>query len=172
MNVLAVASVADHHPDRVLRDVLAALQRDPGRRRARSTTRTIATCSRSRSCSSCSPPCTRPASWASSCGACCRGSVLFPIAQISYSLYLVHEMFMLWLFPKTALHVRPRARGPRHDGRGGGDRARHVVCRRDASVSAGRAAVDARARSLPAVRRFSGVRAPGSALTEKQEALP
>ena len=28
--------------------------------------------------------------------------VLFPIAQISYSLYLVHEMFMLWLFPKTA----------------------------------------------------------------------
>jgi peptidoglycan/LPS O-acetylase OafA/YrhL len=28
--------------------------------------------------------------------------VLFPIAQVSYSLYLVHEMFMLWLFPKTA----------------------------------------------------------------------
>ena len=28
--------------------------------------------------------------------------VLFPIAQISYSLYLVHEMIMLWLFPKTA----------------------------------------------------------------------
>jgi peptidoglycan/LPS O-acetylase OafA/YrhL len=27
---------------------------------------------------------------------------LYPIAQISYSLYLVHEMVMLWLFPKTA----------------------------------------------------------------------
>jgi peptidoglycan/LPS O-acetylase OafA/YrhL len=28
--------------------------------------------------------------------------VLYVIAQISYSLYLVHEMVMLWLFPKTA----------------------------------------------------------------------
>ena len=27
---------------------------------------------------------------------------LYPVAQVSYSLYLVHEMFMLWLFPKTA----------------------------------------------------------------------
>ena len=27
---------------------------------------------------------------------------LYPIAQLSYSLYLVHEMVMLWLFPKTA----------------------------------------------------------------------
>jgi peptidoglycan/LPS O-acetylase OafA/YrhL len=27
---------------------------------------------------------------------------LFPVAQLSYSLYLVHEMMMLWLFPKTA----------------------------------------------------------------------
>jgi peptidoglycan/LPS O-acetylase OafA/YrhL len=26
----------------------------------------------------------------------------FPISQISYSAYLLHEMFMLWLFPKTA----------------------------------------------------------------------
>jgi peptidoglycan/LPS O-acetylase OafA/YrhL len=33
--------------------------------------------------------------------------VLFPIAQISYSLYLVHEMFMLWLFPKTAVLFGP-----------------------------------------------------------------
>jgi peptidoglycan/LPS O-acetylase OafA/YrhL len=33
--------------------------------------------------------------------------VLFPIAQISYSLYLVHEMFMLWLFPKTAALFGP-----------------------------------------------------------------
>ena len=33
--------------------------------------------------------------------------VLFPIAQISYSLYLVHEMFMLWLFPKTAQMFGP-----------------------------------------------------------------
>jgi peptidoglycan/LPS O-acetylase OafA/YrhL len=33
--------------------------------------------------------------------------VLYPIAQISYSLYLVHEMFMLWLFPKTALLLGP-----------------------------------------------------------------
>lgn len=29
------------------------------------------------------------------------GKVLFPIAQLSYSLYLVHEMIMLWLFAKT-----------------------------------------------------------------------
>jgi peptidoglycan/LPS O-acetylase OafA/YrhL len=28
--------------------------------------------------------------------------VLYPIAQLSYSLYLVHEAVMLWLFPKTA----------------------------------------------------------------------
>jgi len=33
--------------------------------------------------------------------------VLFPIAQISYSLYLVHEMVMLWLFPKTATLLGP-----------------------------------------------------------------
>jgi peptidoglycan/LPS O-acetylase OafA/YrhL len=33
--------------------------------------------------------------------------VLFPIAQLSYSLYLVHEMFMLWLFPKTAVLFGP-----------------------------------------------------------------
>ena len=33
--------------------------------------------------------------------------VLFPIAQVSYSLYLVHEMFMLWLFPKTAVLFGP-----------------------------------------------------------------
>jgi peptidoglycan/LPS O-acetylase OafA/YrhL len=33
--------------------------------------------------------------------------VLFPIAQVSYSLYLVHEMFMLWLFPKTAQMFGP-----------------------------------------------------------------
>jgi peptidoglycan/LPS O-acetylase OafA/YrhL len=33
--------------------------------------------------------------------------LLFPIAQISYSLYLVHEMFMLWLFPKTAALFGP-----------------------------------------------------------------
>jgi peptidoglycan/LPS O-acetylase OafA/YrhL len=32
---------------------------------------------------------------------------LFPIARISYSLYLVHEMFMLWLFPKTARLLGP-----------------------------------------------------------------
>ncbi len=33
--------------------------------------------------------------------------VLFPIAQVWYSLYLVHEMFMLWLFPKTAALLGP-----------------------------------------------------------------
>jgi peptidoglycan/LPS O-acetylase OafA/YrhL len=32
---------------------------------------------------------------------------LFPVAQISYSLYLVHEMVMLWLFPKTAVLLGP-----------------------------------------------------------------
>ena len=31
----------------------------------------------------------------------------FPVAQISSSLYLVHEMFMLWLFPKTAALFGP-----------------------------------------------------------------
>jgi peptidoglycan/LPS O-acetylase OafA/YrhL len=35
------------------------------------------------------------------------GQVLYPIAQISYSLYLVHEMVMLWLFPKTATLFGP-----------------------------------------------------------------
>ena len=43
--------------------------------------------------------------------------------------------------------VGSHARAPRHDGRGGGDRARDVVCRRDASLSSGRAALDARARA-------------------------
>lgn len=32
---------------------------------------------------------------------------LFPVAQLSYSLYLVHEMIMLWLFPKTARLLGP-----------------------------------------------------------------
>ncbi len=27
--------------------------------------------------------------------------ILYPISQLSYSIYLLHEMFMLWLFPKT-----------------------------------------------------------------------
>ena len=35
----------------------------------------------------------------------------YPIAQVSYSLYLVHEMVMLWLFPKTASWLGP-ALGP------------------------------------------------------------
>tara|TARA_B100000242_G_C42646770_1_gene303984 strand:- start:26 stop:346 length:321 start_codon:yes stop_codon:yes gene_type:complete len=26
--------------------------------------------------------------------------IFFPIAQVSYSAYLFHEMFMLWFFPK------------------------------------------------------------------------
>ena len=30
------------------------------------------------------------------------GKALYPVAQLSYSLYLVHEAVMLWLFPKTA----------------------------------------------------------------------
>jgi peptidoglycan/LPS O-acetylase OafA/YrhL len=34
--------------------------------------------------------------------------VLYPIAQLSYSLYLLHEMFMLWLFPKTAAWLGPQ----------------------------------------------------------------
>jgi peptidoglycan/LPS O-acetylase OafA/YrhL len=33
--------------------------------------------------------------------------VLYPVAQMSYSLYLVHEMVMLWLFPKTATLLGP-----------------------------------------------------------------
>ena len=33
--------------------------------------------------------------------------VLFPVAASSYSLYLVHEMVMLWLFPKTAALLGP-----------------------------------------------------------------
>ena len=31
---------------------------------------------------------------------------LFPIAQLSYSVYLLHEMFMLWMFPKTTPWLR------------------------------------------------------------------
>jgi len=37
--------------------------------------------------------------------------LLYPIAQVSYSLYLVHEMVMLWLFPKTALLLGPSLGG-------------------------------------------------------------
>jgi peptidoglycan/LPS O-acetylase OafA/YrhL len=33
---------------------------------------------------------------------------LYPVAQLSYSLYLVHEMMMLWLFPKTAQWLGPQ----------------------------------------------------------------
>jgi peptidoglycan/LPS O-acetylase OafA/YrhL len=29
-------------------------------------------------------------------------NLLYPISQLSYSIYLIHEMYMLWLFPKTA----------------------------------------------------------------------
>jgi peptidoglycan/LPS O-acetylase OafA/YrhL len=35
----------------------------------------------------------------------------YPIGQVSYSLYLVQEMVMLWLFPKTASWLGP-ALGP------------------------------------------------------------
>ena len=28
--------------------------------------------------------------------------LLYPIAQLSYSIYLVHEMLFMWLFPKIA----------------------------------------------------------------------
>ncbi|MEZ6137758.1 MAG: acyltransferase family protein [Pirellulaceae bacterium] len=28
--------------------------------------------------------------------------LLYPVSQLSYSMYLLHEMYMLWLFPKTA----------------------------------------------------------------------
>lgn len=33
---------------------------------------------------------------------------LYPIAQISYSVYLVHEMIFMWLFPKLAPVLSPR----------------------------------------------------------------
>jgi peptidoglycan/LPS O-acetylase OafA/YrhL len=32
----------------------------------------------------------------------------YPIAQISYSVYLVHEMIFMWLFPRLAPHLAPR----------------------------------------------------------------
>lgn len=33
-------------------------------------------------------------------------NLFYPIAQISYSAYLFHEMFMLWLFPQTAVFFK------------------------------------------------------------------
>jgi peptidoglycan/LPS O-acetylase OafA/YrhL len=88
--------------------------------------------------------------------------VLFPIAQISYSLYLVHEMFMLWLFPKTAQMWGPTL-GP------------HATMAVAAVIALAMSFAGAtllyllveqpsmRARALPAVRRFSGARVSGKA---------
>jgi peptidoglycan/LPS O-acetylase OafA/YrhL len=100
-------------------------------------------------------------------------SVLFPIAQISYSLYLVHEMFMLWLFPKTAQMFGPAL----------GAHATMAVAAVIALVMSFAGATllyllveqpSMRARALPAVRwlteRASGLDAQGS--RNKQEALP
>jgi peptidoglycan/LPS O-acetylase OafA/YrhL len=36
----------------------------------------------------------------------------YPIAQLSYSIYLVHEMFFLWLFPKTSPLLIPHFGNP------------------------------------------------------------
>jgi peptidoglycan/LPS O-acetylase OafA/YrhL len=81
--------------------------------------------------------------------------VLFPIAQISYSLYLVHEMFMLWLFPKTAVLFGPTL-------------GAHATMAVAAIIALGMSFAGAtllyllveqpsmRARALPAVRRFAG----------------
>ncbi|HEX6496470.1 MAG TPA: hypothetical protein VF018_13355 [Acidobacteriaceae bacterium] len=33
---------------------------------------------------------------------------LYPVAQISYSVYLVHEMIFMWLFPSLAPVFAPR----------------------------------------------------------------
>lgn len=38
--------------------------------------------------------------------------LLYPVAQLSYSMYLVHEMYMLWLFPKTAPWLTARGFSP------------------------------------------------------------
>ena len=81
--------------------------------------------------------------------------VLFPIAQVSYSLYLVHEMFMLWLFPKTALLFGPAL---------GAYATMAVAAVIGLVMSFAGAALlyllveqpSMRARALPAVRRFSG----------------
>jgi peptidoglycan/LPS O-acetylase OafA/YrhL len=101
--------------------------------------------------------------------------VLFPIAQVSYSLYLVHEMFMLWLFPKTALLLGPTL----------GANATMAVAAVIALVMSFAGATllyllveqpSMRARALPAVRRFSGpgLKAQGvpPGLGKKPEALP
>ena len=102
-------------------------------------------------------------------------SVLFPIAQVSYSLYLVHEMFMLWLFPKTARLFGPAL----------GAHGTMAVAAMIAIVMSFAGAMllyllveqpSMRARDLPAVRRFAysgseaqskGPRTQGPRLKEK-----
>jgi peptidoglycan/LPS O-acetylase OafA/YrhL len=99
--------------------------------------------------------------------------VLFPIAQVSYSLYLVHEMFMLWLFPKTA-----RLFGPTLGAHGTMALAAVIAL---AMSFAGAVLLyllveqpSMRARALPTVRRWTERRQALDAPTaiEKQEAHP
>ena len=120
VNVLAIASAAIIVPTALLRDVVAALQRDSGG----GAEDLLLTSSRPvrgrRDVPGAGGDPLGRASSARACAACSSWRVLFPVAQISYSLYLVHEMFMLWLFPKTARAPRPGARRPRHHG--GGER--------------------------------------------------
>ena len=99
--------------------------------------------------------------------------VLFPIAQISYSLYLVHEMFMLWLFPKTAQMFGPSL------GAHGTMALAAVIA---LAMSFAGATVlfllverpSMRARDLPAVRSIAGAgRIPRAALSDnKDQAQP
>jgi peptidoglycan/LPS O-acetylase OafA/YrhL len=99
--------------------------------------------------------------------------VLFPIAQISYSLYLVHEMFMLWLFPKTAQLFGPSL----------GAHGTMALASAIALVMSFAGATvlfllverpSMRARDLPVVRRIAGAgRVPGAARSDnKDQAQP
>jgi peptidoglycan/LPS O-acetylase OafA/YrhL len=101
--------------------------------------------------------------------------VLFPIAQISYSLYLVHEMFMLWLFPKTAQLFGPTL---------GAHATMAVAAVIALAMSFAGATLlyllveqpSMRARALPFVRRIAegtrGAEYRAQGGTKKQEALP
>jgi peptidoglycan/LPS O-acetylase OafA/YrhL len=86
---------------------------------------------------------------------------LFPVAQVSYSLYLVHEMFMLWLFPKTARLLGPSL----------GAHATIAVAAAIAIAMSFAGAIllyvlveqpSMRARELPAVRRWSRKKGAGA----------
>ena len=86
---------------------------------------------------------------------------LFPVAQISYSLYLVHEMFMLWLFPKTARCSARRSGAHPTMAAAGVIAVADVVCRRATILYLLVEQPSMRARSLPIVHRLTERRVAG-----------